>query len=461
MNKQSIKELLNNPPYGDELTVTGWIRTKRVSKTFCFLELNDGSCLNNLQVIIDQKLPGYQTLLSQLTTSSSIELTGSLVASPGGKQAVELQAQQVKVIAVAEVETYPLQKKRHSFEFLRELTHLRARTNTIGAIMRIRHILSMAIHQFFNEQGFVYIQTPIITSSDCEGAGEQFQVTTFDLAQVPTINGQVDYSQDFFKKHAALTVSGQLEAEAMAMALGKVYTFAPTFRAEHSGTARHLAEFWMVEPEMAFCDNQENMDMAEAFLKRIFNYVLDHGHQELDFFNQWIDNQVIKNLETIVACPFERISYTAAIDLLKRGQTKFAFPVKWGIDLQSEHEKYLTEVVFKKPVMVTDYPKAIKAFYMKMNDDQQTVRALDVLVPRLGEIIGGSQREDDYTLLHQRMVESGIDPNDYQWYLDLRRYGSAPHAGFGLGFERVVQMVTGMQNIRDVIPFPRAYGGPL
>jgi len=457
MNREKIKTILTWEPQNQELSVAGWVRTKRESKTFCFLEINDGSCLRNLQVIIDQNIPNYTTLVPLLTTGASVKIEGRLVPSQGAGQRVELQASQVTLYGTAAPESYPLQKKRHSFEFLREIAHLRPRTNTLGAVTRVRNALSMAIHQFFQEQGFLYIHTPIITGSDCEGAGKMFQVTTLPLENVPMKENQVDYDQDFFGKKTSLTVSGQLEGEIYASALGNVYTFGPTFRAEHSDTARHLAEFWMVEPEMAFCDIHQNMDMAEAFLKHIFQYVLDNCREDMEFFNKWIDKSIIQTLEHIIDVRFERITYSEAIAELEKSSVEFEFPVKWGIDLQSEHEKYLTGQVYKKPVMVTDYPKEIKAFYMKLNDDNKTVRALDVHVPRLGEIIGGSERENDYDKLLVRIKQMGLNPDDYWWYLDLRRFGSVPHSGFGLGFERVVQFVTGMQNIRDVIPFPRTY----
>lgn len=457
MNKLSIREILSQEPAEHMLTVEGWVRTKRESKAFAFLEINDGSCLRNLQVIIDEKVSGYADLLARLSTGASVKVEGRLVPSQGGKQAVEVQAQRVVIYGTADHAHYPLQKKRHSLEFLREIAHLRPRTNTISAVTRVRSVLSLAIHRFFQDRGFQYIHTPIITTSDCEGAGQLFQVTTLPLEKVPQQAGQPDYQQDFFGKKATLTVSGQLGGEAYACALGNIYTFGPTFRAEHSNTTRHLAEFWMVEPEMAFCDIHQNMDVAEAFVKYIFQHVLDHCREDLEFFNQWVDKSIIATLEHVIREKFERITYSEAVKHLEKAMVSFEFPVTWGADLQSEHEKHLTEQVFKKPVMVTDYPREIKAFYMKQNDDNRTVRALDVLVPRLGEIIGGSEREDNYDQLLARIKQAGLNPEEYGWYLDLRKYGSIPHSGFGLGFERTMQFITGLQNIRDVIPFPRTH----
>ncbi|MBN1595283.1 asparagine--tRNA ligase [candidate division FCPU426 bacterium] len=458
MNDQSIKTILSLSPQGQTVRVCGWVRTKRESKTFSFLEINDGSCLRNIQVVVDEKTPDYKNVLNRLTTGASVEVTGVLAASQGGGQASEIQAAAIVIHGPADPQTYPLQKKHHSFEFLREIAHLRPRTNTLGAMARIRNALSMAVHQFFQERGFIYLHTPVIAGSDCEGAGEMFQVTTLPLENIPRQHGQVDYSQDFFKKKTGLTVSGQLEGEIYACALGRIYTFGPTFRAEHSDTSRHLAEFWMVEPEMAFCDIHQNMDMAEAFVKYICKYVLDHCQEDMFFFNRWVDTHLLDTLENVVQAEFVRITYSEAVQQLEKSGAAFEYPVSWGKDLQSEHEKHLTEHIFRKPVMVTDYPKQIKAFYMKMNQDGKTVRALDLHVPRLGEIIGGSERENDYDLLQARILELGLNPADYWWYLDLRRYGSVPHSGFGLGFERAVQFVTGLQNIRDVIPFPRTYG---
>lgn len=454
--RPGIKQILTMPGNGDSITVEGWIRTKRDSKGVTFLEINDGSTLKNLQVVIEEKLPDYQSLVKDLTTGSSVTVRGKLIESPGKGQAVEVVASEITILGTASPEEYALQKKHHTFEFLREIAHLRPRSNSFGAVARVRSAMSFAIHAFFQERGFVYVHTPIITGSDCEGAGEMFQVTTLPLDRVPLNDGNVDFSQDFFGKKAALTVSGQLEGETYACALKNIYTFGPTFRAENSNTSRHLAEFWMIEPEMAFCDIHGNMDTAEEFLKFIFRYVLDKCPDDMEFFDSRISKGLIDNLQHIINSQFKRITYTEAVDNLVRAKADFEFPVEWGIDLQSEHEKFLTEQVYRLPVIITDYPKQIKAFYMKVNDDNRTVRAMDILVPRLGEIVGGSEREADFIRLKNRIVECGLNPDDYWWYLDLRRFGTVPHAGFGLGFERVIQFVTGMQNIRDVIPFPRA-----
>jgi asparaginyl-tRNA synthetase len=451
-----IRDLLHSGQPGQTITVQGWVRTKREAKGITFLEVNDGSSMAGLQVVLNADLVDYDTVVKALTTGSSVEISGDLVESPGKGQRVELQGQTLTVFGTADGETYPLQKKRHSFEFLRSLGHLRARTNTLGAVFRVRNACAQAIHQFFQERGFVWMHTPIITASDCEGAGEMFAVTGLDLNQVPkTAEGQVDYSQDFFGKPAYLTVSGQLEAEIMAMAFKDVYTFGPTFRAENSNTSRHLAEFWMVEPEMAFCDLVGNMDLAEDFLKYIFSSVLNACPEDMEFFNQRIDDSVLATADNIINNTFERITYTEAVKLLEKADKSFEFPVQWGIDLQSEHERYLAEELFQKPVIVIDYPTGIKAFYMRLNDGGKTVAAMDVLAPKVGEIIGGSQREERLDVLERRIQEAGLPIEDYWWYLDLRRFGTVPHAGFGLGFERLVQFMTGMGNIRDVIPFPR------
>ncbi|MEY2855901.1 MAG: asparaginyl-tRNA synthetase [Cyanobacteriota bacterium] len=449
-----LKNGLNNPDA--PVTIKGWVRTKRELKGFAFVEVNDGSSLAGLQAVLDADLPDYENVLKQLATGASVEITGKLVESLGKGQKIELKGESVIVYGTADPETYPLQKKRHSFEFLRTIGHLRSRTNTLGAVFRVRNACATAIHQFFQEQDFLWIHSPIITASDCEGAGELFTVTNFDLDNLPKNDqGKVDYSQDFFGKPAYLTVSGQLQAEVMAMAFQNVYTFGPTFRAENSNTSRHLAEFWMVEPEMAFCDLEGDQNLAEKFLKYIFQYVLEHCPEDLEFFNQWVDKSVLANADNIINNEFERVTYTKAVELLERAEQKFEYSVEWGIDLQSEHERYLAEKLFKKPVIVTNYPKDIKAFYMRLDEGEKTVSAMDVLAPGIGEIIGGSQREERLDVLERRIQEMNIEADDIWWYLDLRRYGTVPHAGFGLGFERLVQFMTGMTNIRDVIPFPR------
>ncbi len=454
---ERIAELLLNGQPDAKTQIQGWVRTKRELKDFTFLEINDGSALANLQVVVNTDLADYAEIIKGVNTGSSVEVRGVLAASPAKGQRIELKAEEIQVYGQADLETYPLQKKRHSFEFLREIGHLRGRTNSLGAVFRVRNACSYAIHRFFQERGFMWVHTPIITSSDCEGAGEMFHITTFDLKNVPvTEQNQIDFSQDFFGKPAYLTVSGQLEAEVMAMAFSNVYTFGPTFRAENSNTSRHLAEFWMVEPEMAFCDLAGDMDLAEEFLKYIFKYALETCAADFEFFNQRIDNSVLATAENIINNQFERVTYTEAIKLLQKSGKTFTYPVEWGLDLQSEHERYLAEELFKKPAIVTDYPVEIKAFYMRLNDDGKTVAAMDMLAPKIGEIIGGSQREERLDVLETRIKNQGLDVSDYWWYLDLRRYGTVPHAGFGLGFERLVQFMTGMANIRDVIPFPRA-----
>jgi asparaginyl-tRNA synthetase len=457
MTSRRIIELLRHGMPGDAITIQGWLRTKRELKDFTFLEVNDGSSLQGLQVVLEPSLADYADLLRSLTTGSSLTVEGTLVASQGKNQRVELRAQSVQVWGTADPETYPLQKKRHSFEYLRTIAHLRSRTNTIGAVFRVRNICAAAIHQFFQERGFLWVHTPIITTGDCEGAGEQFTVTGLNLDRLPKNSDQtVDFTQDFFGKPTYLTVSGQLEAEIMAMAFSNVYTFGPTFRAENSNTSRHLAEFWMVEPEMAFCDLGGDMDLAEAFLKHIFKAVLEQCPEDMAFFNERVDPTVLTTAEVIVKEEFARITYTEAIALLEKADRKFEYPVEWGLDLQSEHERYLAEELFKRPVIVSDYPVGIKAFYMRLNDDERTVAAMDILAPNIGEIIGGSQREERLDVLERRLAAQNLSAEDYWWYLDLRRYGTVPHAGFGLGFERLVQFMTGMTNIRDVIPFPRA-----
>ncbi|MGF1458527.1 MAG: asparagine--tRNA ligase [Leptolyngbyaceae cyanobacterium] len=455
MTATRISDLLKLGQPGESVIVHGWVRTKRAQKSLCFINLNDGSCMSGLQVVAESELPDYEALIGQITTGTSIEISGTLVESPAKGQRVELKAAQLTVFGGAD-ETYPLQKKRHSFEFLRTLGHLRSRTNTLGAVFRVRNACAQAVHDFFRERGFIWVHTPILTASDCEGAGEMFTVTSLNLNQPPlTQQNGLDIDQDFFGKPAYLTVSGQLEAEIMAMAFTNVYTFGPTFRAENSNTSRHLAEFWMIEPEMAFCDLVGNMDLAEDFLKYVFQAVLNQCEDDMAFFNQRIDDSVLATAENITNNEFARITYTEAVDWLLKADQSFEFPVEWGIDLQSEHERYLAEVLFKKPVIVTDYPAAIKAFYMRLNEDQKTVAAMDVLAPKVGEIIGGSQREERLDVLETRIDEAGLPREAYWWYLDLRRYGTVPHAGFGLGFERLIQFMTGMGNIRDVIPFPR------
>jgi asparaginyl-tRNA synthetase len=442
-----------------EVTIKGWVRTIRRQKTFMFIEINDGSTLSNFQVILTEDLPNYQTILAQVSTGASISATGIIVMSPGTKQTLEMQASAVTLIGASDPEHYPLQKKRHTFEFLRTIGHLRGRTNTFGAVMRVRNALAVATHQFFQQRGFLYLQTPILTSSDCEGAGKLFRVTNFDLNRLPTTSeGIVDNTQDFFGKPVYLTVSGQLNGEIYASALSDIYTFGPTFRAEYSNTSRHLAEFWMVEPEMAFADLQDDMDCAEAYLKEVVQYILENCQEDMPFFNQYIAPGLLERLQHIVQTPFARITYTDAIQILEKSNKQFEFPVKWGLDLQSEHERYLAEEFFTGPVIIRDYPKQIKAFYMRANDDGRTVAAMDVLVPKIGEIVGGSQREERLDRLEIKLKEVGLSPDDYWWYLELRKYGSVPHAGFGAGFERLVQFVTGMENIRDVIPFPRYPG---
>ncbi len=456
METRRVADILKNGQPEETVIVKGWVRTKRELKGFSFTEVNDGSSLAGLQVVIDSGISDYDTIIKKINTGASIEVGGKLVSSQGKGQKIELQADSVIVYGEADAETYPLQKKRHSFEFLRTINHLRSRTNTLGAVFRVRNACSVAIHQFFQEKGFMWIHSPIITASDCEGAGELFTVTNFDLNNLPkNETGEVDYSQDFFGKPAYLTVSGQLQAEVMAMAFQNVYTFGPTFRAENSNTSRHLAEFWMVEPEMAFCDLEGDQNLAEEFLKYIFKYVLATCPEDIEFFNKWINKTILATADNIINNEFARITYTKAIEILEGANKKFEFPVEWGIDLQSEHERYLAEELFKKPVIVTNYPKEIKAFYMRLDEGEKTVSAMDVLAPGIGEIIGGSQREERLDVLERRIQETGIETDDLWWYLDLRRYGTVPHAGFGLGFERLVQFITGMNNIRDVIPFPR------
>ncbi|WP_272943060.1 asparagine--tRNA ligase [Geminocystis herdmanii] len=455
MNKRIIEILRQGKPE-QKIKIQGWVRTKRELKDFAFIEVNDGSSLANLQVVLNQDFPDYERIIKRLSTGVSLTVEGELVESPAKGQKVELKANSIEIFGDCDGETYPLQKKRHSFEFLRSIGHLRGRTNTIGAVMRVRNACANAIHQFFQNKGFLWVHTPIITASDCEGAGELFTVSNLNFEKI--LQGKkekIDYSEDFFGRQAYLTVSGQLEAEIMAMAFENVYTFGPTFRAENSNTSRHLAEFWMVEPEMAFCDLEGDQNLAEEFLKYVFNFVLNSCPEDLEFFNQRINQNVLSNADNIINNEFARITYTEAISLLEKCDRTFEFPVEWGIDLQSEHERYLAEKLFKKPVIVTNYPKEIKAFYMRLNDDHKTVSAMDILAPNIGEIIGGSQREERLDVLESRIADLEIDRDSLWWYLDLRRYGTVPHAGFGLGFERLVQFMTGMENIRDVIPFPR------
>ncbi len=456
--KERIKSLLQREPSEEMVTAEGWVRTKRDSKNVCFLDLNDGSSLKGLQLVVDKASFNNDNLLDTISTGAAVSAEGKIVPSMGGNQKVEMEVSSLELVGACPND-YPLQKKRHSVEFLREQAYLRPRTNLFGAVTRVRNTMAYAVHQFFQENGFVYVNTPLITASDCEGAGEQFQVTTLDLENVPkTKDGKVDYSKDFFGRLANLTVSGQLEGETYAMAMKNIYTFGPTFRAEESNTSRHLAEFWMIEPEMAFCDLDGDMDCAQSFLKYILSAVLERNSDDMEFFENFVLKGLIESLEHVVNTPFEHMTYTQAIKILEKHNEKFEFPVEWGSDIASEHERYLTEVIAKRPVIVTDYPKEIKSFYMKQNDDGKTVRGMDILAPRLGEIIGGSERESDYDKLANRMNELGMDPSGYWWYMNLRKYGSAPHSGFGLGFERAVRYATGIENIRDVIPYPRAVG---
>ncbi|KPK87565.1 MAG: asparaginyl-tRNA synthetase [Bacteroides sp. SM23_62_1] len=453
--RKKIRDILEQKETEKEIIVKGWVRTKRGNNKIAFIAINDGSIVHNLQVVAD--VPKFkEEILEKMSTGTCIEVRGKLAESPGKGQEVELHADEITLYGPADPETYPLQKKGHSLEFLREIAHLRPRTNTFGAILRLRHHLSYAIHKYFNDKGFYYMHTPIITGSDCEGAGEMFRVTTLDPKSPPlTKDGKVDFNEDFFGKETNLTVSGQLEGETGALALSTIYTFGPTFRAENSNTPRHLAEFWMIEPEMAFYDIHDNMDLAEDLLKYLIRYILDHCMTDLEFLQKMYDDGLIERLDFVLAHDFVRTVYSEAIEILKKADQPFEFPVEWGKDLQSEHERYLVEKHFRKPVMLTDYPKDIKAFYMKQNDDGLTVRALDVLFPKIGEIIGGSQREENYEKLRQRILELNLPEKDLWWYLETRKFGTAPHSGFGLGFERFMLFISGMNNIRDVIPFPR------
>src|SRR5262245_11972883 len=460
MDTISVSDARRVEAVGRQVRLRGWVRTRRDSKGgFSFIELNDGSCQGNVQIVAPGELPNYEGVVKHLHTGASVAIVGEVKASPAKGQATEVHAEKVELVGEADPEKYPLQKKGHTFEFLRSIAHLRPRTNTFGALARLRNQVSKSIHDFFQEQGFLYIHTPIITTSDCEGAGALFRVSTIDPDKPPKAEGGgVDYTKDFFHKPAFLTVSGQLQVEAFCCSMSKVYTFGPTFRAENSNTPRHLAEFWMIEPEMAFYDLQDNMTLAESFLKRIIKDALEHCDEDLKFFAERIDKEVFTRLKNVLDNPFLRVSYTEAIDILTKSGQTWEFPISWGTDLQSEHERYLTEKHFKSPVILYNYPRTLKPFYMRVNDDGKTVRAMDVLVPGVGEIIGGSQREERLDVLEQRMKEQGLHPEGYAWYLDLRRYGTVPHSGFGLGLERVLLFLSGMANIRDVIPFPRTPG---
>ena len=455
LKRTKIVDIFDPQLVGEKVCVKGWVRTRRGNKNVQFVALNDGSTIKNIQIVINLE-KFTEDFLKPITTGASLHVDGTLVASQGKGQSVEIQAEEIEIYGTADPEEYPLQKKGHTLEFLREKAHLRMRTNTFGAVFRIRHHLAFAIHKFFNERGFFYLHTPLITASDCEGAGDMFQVTTLNLGDLPkTEDGKTDYSQDFFGKTTSLTVSGQLEGELGATALGAIYTFGPTFRAENSNTPRHLAEFWMIEPEIAFYDINDNMDLAEDFIKFCVKYALDHCKDDLEFLNKMYDNSLIERLQSVIKEKFVRLTYTEGIEILKAANKKFEFPCNWGDDLASEHERYLVEEHFKRPVILTDYPREIKAFYMKQNDDQKTVRAMDVLFPQIGEIIGGSEREADYDKLIAEIERRNIPMKDMWWYLETRKFGTVPHSGFGLGFERLVLFVTGMANIRDVIPFPR------
>ncbi len=455
MRIERIDTLLKEKPTGRRICVAGWVRTRRDTGSFSFVEINDGSCLANLQLIADKNLPNYESEIVRLTAGCSVTVRGLHAESPAKGQSVEVQAEEIRIVGWADPEHYPLQKKRHSFEFLRDIAHLRPRTNAIGAVSRIRSRLTYAVHQFFQERGFVHVHTPVITTSDCEGAGEMFQVITGrELVDATDVSG----AKEFFGRRAGLTVSGQLQAEVYAQALGSVYTFGPTFRAENSHTSRHLSEFWMLEPEMAFCELSCNVEIAETMLKYLLSDVLDQCAEDMALFDTFIEKGVIDKLKRVIEEDFVHITYTEAVEQLLKARKSFHYPISWGVDLQSEHERYLTEEVYRLPLVVTEYPASIKPFYMRVSDDGTTVAAMDILVPGIGEIVGGSQREERYDILLGRMQNAGIDTDDYQWYLDLRRYGTTPHSGFGLGFERLVQFVTGMANIRDVIAFPRTPG---
>ncbi|MEN8201263.1 MAG: asparagine--tRNA ligase [Bacteroidota bacterium] len=455
MKRSTVKELFTAPKINSEVLLKGWVRTRRGNNQLAFIAVNDGTIIHSIQVVADlQSFP--EEIMKRVTTGSSISVEGKLVESMGKGQKVEIQAREIRILGDSDPEVYPLQKKGHSFEFLREIAHLRFRTNTFGAVFRIRHALAYAIHKYYNDKGFFYLHTPIITASDAEGAGAMFKVTTLDLDGAPkTKDGEIDFSQDFFGRPTNLTVSGQLEGELGALALSSIYTFGPTFRAENSNTPRHVAEFWMIEPEMAFYNIHDNMDLAEDFLKYLIRYTLDHCADDLEFLNKMVDKGLLERLRFVLEHPFERQAYSDAIEILKKADKKFEFPVEWGLDLQAEHERYLVEHHFKRPVILTDYPRDIKAFYMKQNEDGRTVRAMDVLFPQIGEIIGGSQREEELEKLQNRMREMDIPEDELWWYLETRKFGTVEHSGFGLGFERLIMFITGMSNIRDVIPFPR------
>lgn len=457
--KTTVKSIFSNPKEFENKTfeISGWIRTIRASNAFGFIEINDGTFFKNIQVVFEEQFLANYKEIAAMNVGGALNITGTLVLTPQAKQPFEIKAECISVEGMSSPE-YPLQKKRHSFEFLRTIAHLRPRTNTFSAVFRVRSLAAFAIHKFFNERGFVYTHTPIITGSDCEGAGEMFRVTTLDMDNLPSESGKTDFSKDFFGKGTNLTVSGQLNAETFAMAFRNIYTFGPTFRAENSNTKRHAAEFWMIEPEIAFADLEDDMNLAEDMLKYVINYVLENAPEEMEFFNNFVDKGLLERLNGIVNSDFGRVTYTEAIEILKEHNDKFDYPVEWGSDLQTEHERYLTEQIFKKPIFVTDYPKEIKAFYMRLNDDGKTVAAMDCLVPGIGEIIGGSQREERIDVLTERMKELGLKEEDYWWYLDLRKYGGTKHAGYGLGFERAIMYLTGMENIRDVLPFPRTVG---
>ena len=456
MKDVQVKELFRNvEEFADkEIVVRGWVRTNRGSNKFGFVELNDGSFFKSVQVVYESEIIDNFNVIAKVPIAAALKVTGTLVLTPDAKQPFEIKAKEIVVEADSDSD-YPLQKKRHSMEYLREIAHLRPRSNTFSAVFRVRSLVAYAIHKFFQENNFVYVHTPIITGSDAEGAGEMFRLTTLDMENVPMVDGKVDYSQDFFGKETNLTVSGQLEAEIFAMAFRNVYTFGPTFRAENSNTARHASEFWMIEPEMAFCDLEGNMQVAEKMIKYIINYVFENAPEEMEFFNKFVDKGLIERLQHVANSDFGRVTYTEAVELLQKSGKEFDYPVEWGIDLQTEHERYLTEEIFKRPVFVTDYPKDIKAFYMRINEDGKTVAACDLLVPGIGEIIGGSQREERLDVLKERMAEMNLNEDDYWWYLELRKYGGVKHSGYGLGFERMIMYVTGMSNIRDVLPFPR------